>query len=325
MRPFPLLFPLLALLLAPLLAACSSEPGLQGYVEGDYVEVAAPLAGQLQARAVRKGDEVRTGDLLFQLEDARERAALEEAGQDVLRAERALDDLGKGQRPTELAAIRAQLAEARAELDYARTDFERKKRLFEERTISAQELDLARTAYNTASQSVSRIRAELETAGLGARTDEVLAAQAELDAARARRDQAAWNVDQKRQSAPVSGRVQETYFEPGEWVPAGSPVVSLLAPGAVKVIFFVPEPEAGALRVGDEASVSWDGAPGPVAVRIDHVADEAEYTPPVIYSSQSRAKLVFRVEARPLEPTDFPLRPGQPVDVLAAAAPGEGQ
>ncbi|SKA74387.1 HlyD family secretion protein [Paucidesulfovibrio gracilis DSM 16080] len=310
-----------------LLHGCGDTAPLQGYVEGEYVEVAAPLAGQLTRLHVRKGRTVQAHEPLFELENNFEQAAVDEARQNVLRADNSLADLGKGQRPTEIAAIQARLHEARSSLSFARTDYERKKRLFAEETISAQELDRARTEYETASQSVRRIEAELGTARLGGRSDELAAAQAELDAARAKLEQARWNLDQKSQSAPASGTIFDTYYEPGEWVAMGRPVISLLPSDNVKVIFFLPETMAGTIQPGHAALVSFDGSPNPVDVTITHIADQAEYTPPVIYSSQNRAKLVFRVEARP-DPEDAALlRPGQPVDVtLQPQAPaGTGE
>ncbi|MGE4290848.1 MAG: HlyD family secretion protein [Desulfovibrio sp.] len=319
------------LLLGVLLTGCGETDTLQGYVEGDYVDVAAPLAGRLETLSVRRGETVRTGDPLFQLEDAYERAAVAEAEQNALSAENSLADKGKGQRPSEIAAIQAQLREASSSLEYARTDYERKKRLFAERTISTQELDLARTEYETARQTQNRIRAELNTARLGGRSDEIAAAQAQFDGARAQLEQARWNLDQKRQQAPVSGLVFDTFYDRGEWVAAGKPVVSLLPSENIKVVFFVPETQAGTLRPGMRAEISFDGAVAPVPVTISYVSPEAEYTPPVIYSSENRAKLVFLVEARPEPGRETELRPGQPVDVRLApftpdaAGPETGQ
>lgn len=315
------LLPLCCLLLAVALSGCGEDRPLQGYVEGDYVDVAAPLAGRLDVLDVRKGGQVDAGAPLFRLENAFERAAVAEAEENVRRAENTLADKTKGQRPTEIAAIRAQLREAAANLDYARTDYERKQRLFAERTISTQELDQARTAFQTAQQTRNRIQAELNTARLGGRSDEIAAARAELDAARAQLEQARWNLDQKAQDAPVAGLVFDTYYERGEWVAAGKPVVSLLPPANVKVVFYAPETLAGTLRPGQSAEVHYDGAAAPVPVRLSFVSPEAEYTPPVIYSSENRAKLVFLVEARPLPGHEAELRPGQPVDVTLAPAP----
>ncbi|MGE4551757.1 MAG: HlyD family secretion protein [Desulfovibrionaceae bacterium] len=314
-----------ALLAAALLlsAACSPAPdAFQGWVEGEYVLVAPPLAGRLLERPVRRGDRVAAGAPLFRLEDDFQAAAVREAEDGLAQAQRQLDDQSKGKRPTELASIEAQLREARAALDYSRTDYERKKALYAERTISAEELDRARTTYDADNQAVRRLQADLATARLGGRSDALAAAQAAVGAAQARLDQARWNLDQKRQAAPADALVFDTFYEPGEWVAAGSPVVSLLPPGNVKVIFFVPETMAAAVHPGDRVRVSFDGAAAPAPAVVDYVSPEAEFTPPVIYSSQNRAKLVYRVEARPdtVSEAAGALRVGQPVDVTLAGS-----
>ena len=101
----------------------------------------------------------------------------------------------------------------------------------------------------------------------------------------------------------------------GEWVPAGSPVVVVLPPGNVKVRFFVPEPRLGALKVGQKVSIACDGCGAGIEAAIAFISPQAEFTPPVIYSKDSRAKMVFMVEARPAPELAVRLHPGQPVDV----------
>jgi HlyD family secretion protein len=113
--------------------------------------------------------------------------------------------------------------------------------------------------------------------------------------------------------------VVDTLYRQGEWVAAGAPVVSLLPPENVKVRFFVPEPRLGAITVGDEVHVRCDACGPDLSAVISYVSPDAEYTPPVIYSREMRAKLVYLVEAEPRQPTA--LRPGQPVDVTLAPAP----
>jgi HlyD family secretion protein len=176
-------------------------------------------------------------------------------------------------------------------------------------------MDRARSRNDAAKAAVSRLQADLETARLGAREDEVAAAEAEVEAAKAVRDQARWAVDQKRQSAPGKGVVDDTLYRVGEWVAAGRPVVSLLPPENVKVRFFVPEPELASVQLGGPVSVSLDGATEPVPATISYISTQAEFTPPVIYSRENRAKLVFMVEAKFPPGTAGTLHPGQPVDV----------
>ena len=128
--------------------------------------------------------------------------------------------------------------------------------------------------------------------------------------------QARWELARKGGQAPAAGLVVDTLFRKGEWVSAGSPVVQLLPPEAVKFRFFVPETRLGSLRLGTALYCLVDSRPEPVAAQIVWIAPEAEYTPPVIYSNETRSKLVFMVEARPAEPAlAGRLHPGQPVQV----------
>jgi len=314
--PLPLVL-ILTLLPLLLLAGCGNDHPdvLQGYVEGEFVYVAAPIGGQLEYLAVKSGQTVAEGEALFTLERSLEAAGVREAEKKVRQAGDRLADLTKGLRPTEIAALRAKLGQAQAGLDLAESEFRRRETLFQGQTISKEELDKARTDFQTSRERVRELRAELKTAGLGARTDEVKAAKAEFEGAEARLAQAQWSFDQKAQAAPGPALVFDLIYRKGEWVPAGRPVVCLLPPEGRKVRFFVPEPELGGLAVGQEVTISFDGTDQPVPARISYISPQAEFTPPVIYSSQSRAKLVFMIEAGTTPDQAARLHPGQPVDV----------
>ena len=138
-------------------------------------------------------------------------------------------------------------------------------------------------------------------------------AEGEVAAAQAALAQAAWRLEQKSVAAPVAGLVQDTFYVEGEWVGAGRPVASLLPPGNVKVRFYVPQTLLGSLQVGRVTEIRCDGCPAPIAAKVSFISSQAEYTPPVLYSKESRSKLVFLVEARPQGAAR--LHPGQPVDV----------
>ncbi|MBE7501357.1 MAG: HlyD family secretion protein [Verrucomicrobiales bacterium] len=122
-------------------------------------------------------------------------------------------------------------------------------------------------------------------------------------------------MDQPPGSAPEAAGVQETLYRPGEYVAAGMPVVALLPPGHVKVRFFVPEPELGRVKVGTKVTVTLSGEPTPVEATIRYVSTQPEFTPPVIYSRENRAKLVFMVEAHPPAEVAARWHPGQPAEV----------
>jgi len=292
---------------------------LQGYIEGEYVYVASPVAGRLQSLEVSRGAQLEAGALLFQLDPASERPARDDAAARLAQAEAKLADLKKGKRPSEIEAIQAQLGQARAMLELSAAALRRQEQLISSRVASREALDEAQAAHQRDTERVRELEAELRTAQLGARADEIQAAEAAVIAARAQLAQARWRVDQLSQSAPQAGLVVDTLYRPGEWVTAGAPVVQLLPPSNVKVRFFVPEPRLGSLRIGEQVRVRCDGCAPELTANISYISPDAEYTPPVIYSREMRAKLVYLVEARPSDPAA--LRPGQPVDVILPAAP----
>ncbi|MBC17167.1 MAG: secretion protein HlyD [Desulfovibrio sp.] len=305
------------LFLALLLVGCTEQESgvFQGYVEGEYVHVSSPVGGTLMSLSVERGQVVAAGSPLFTLERELERAVVSEAEHGLQQAQDNLANLEKGQRPSEIASILARLRQATASSNLAKVEFQRRQRLIAEQTISQEELDRAETDYDQKRQRVKEIRAELETARLGARSDEVQAAMAAVRQASAKLEQALWSFDQKKCSAPVDALVFDTMYREGEWVSTGSPVVSLLPPSQVEVRFYVPQTKVARIRQGQKAEVFFDGIDRPVEITVSYVSPEAEYTPPVIYSSESRAKLVFLVKGRPSLEQARLLHPGQPVDV----------
>jgi len=179
-------------------------------------------------------------------------------------------------------AEKAALDMARAALVLSEAEFARQEKLFRMGPAAAQDYDRARSTRNQDRQRVA---------------------------------QAEWNFNQKRQAAPVAGLVYDTLFRQGEWVAAGKPVVALLPPQNIKVRAFVPETQVGSIHYGDTTQVTVDGVPDPFIGKVSYISPHAEYTPPVIYSRESRAKLVFMIESIFDPQVSANLHPGQPVDV----------
>lgn len=311
MKPIAMLIPL------ALAAGCgnSTPPPLQGYVEGEYVRVAAPFAGTLVRLDAQRGQKVAPGAALFALEAESEDAARREAEQRLKRALAQVDDLRKGKRPTEIDAVRAQMAQAEAAAQLSAKEYVRQLDLVSKGFVSQQAADAAKAARDRDHNRVLEMQNDLATMRAGARPDEIRAAEAEAAAAREALAQADWKLKQKTVASSVAGTVIDTLFVRGEFVAAGAPVVSMLPPGNVKVRFFVPEPRLGAVKVGQKVSLACDGCAAAMGATISFIAPQAEFTPPVIYSKDSRAKLVFLVEARPADADAVKLHPGQPIDV----------
>jgi len=315
------------LLFCATLAACAAEQGtprFQGYLEGEYVQVAPEVSGRIVTIAVAEGDTVLPGAALFRLDDAEAAAAVAQARAEVARQEAELANLTRGQRPPEIAVIEAQIAEAEASLQKARKDLQRQEQLFQRQVVAEAALDSAREAVSVAEARVKAQRMQREVAEMPARAAEIAAAEGAVEAARSALKEAETRRAKHDVRAPAEASVDDVHYEPGEVAQPGTAVLSLLPPDGRKVVFFVPEPQRGAVAVGAGVAVSCNGCPADLQATVTRVASEAEYTPPVIFSRETRGKLVFRAEAR-LAGGIGPVPLGQPVDVtpLAGAPAGE--
>jgi HlyD family secretion protein len=256
-----------AALAALLVAGCDRNDvhTVQGYIEGEYVYVAAPLGGALTNLAVARGDAVTNGQLLFALERQSEAAALAQAEKNLVQAQATL-------------SLSDLMFKRRQEL-----------RATPSGVVSQEELDTARAQRDADAAQVAAQQAAL--------------------------DKAQWAFDQKQQFAPATGQVHDTLYRTGEYVAGASPVVVLLPPENLKVRFFVPQAVLPSLKVGETVSVHADGAAKDFSAVVNYLSTQAEYTPPVIYSREARASIVFMIEAK-FSPADAAnVRPGQPVDV----------
>ena len=286
-----------------------------GYAEADLVYVGPAIGGRVEKLAVERGARVQAGQLLFELERDSETLARAAAAARAEGAAAQTRNLRKGKRVDELRAIEQQLAQARAALALSTSELKRSETLVAQGFLSPIRLDELRTARDRDAARVAEVQAQLATARDAARPDEIAAAEAEQRAAENEFASSRWREDQTRGVATRSGTVQDVMYRPGEWVAQGLPVVALLPDGALKVRFFVPQAALARLRIGESVAISCDGCPAGMMARVAFISDRAEYTPPVIYSNESRAKLVFMVEARPDEQAARLLKPGQPVDV----------
>ncbi len=263
-------------LLAIVLSACGrneQHPWL-GYAEGDSALISAPQPGWVARLSVERGDAVRRGQLLFTLDATREAAARDQAA-------------------AAIPQIKAQLAQAQANFDYARKTLSRQQGLARAHAGVPAALDQAQASYRQAEASLSQLQAQERQA------------QAVLESAQ-------YTLSQRNIVSYVDGYVQDIYFRRGEYVPASTPVLSVLPPKNVYVRFFVPETEFARVHLGQKVRVTCDGCK-PLTATITFIAKQEEFTPPVIFSIGNREKLVFKLEAR--TPGGLPLHPGQPVEV----------
>jgi len=267
------------LLLASLLiflTGCSRNEGhgWLGYAEGDNAFISAPQAGWLAHLNVERGDHVKPRTLLFTLDDTREAAARDQAA-------------------AAIPQIKAQILQAKANLDLTSKTLERQQGLARARAGVPTALDQAQTNYRQAVAALSQFQAQEKQA------------EATLTGAQ-------YTLAQRDIVSYVEGPVQDVYFREGEYVPPSTPVLSVLPPKNIYVRFFVPETGFARVRLGQMVRITCDGCK-PLTATITFIAQQEEFTPPVIFSVGNREKLVFKLEAR--APEGLPLHPGQPVEV----------
>jgi HlyD family secretion protein len=294
-----------AILIWYLLSGQQRERALSGYIEGESLFLAAPVAGTVSAINAQEGQRVAAGTALFTIDPATLSAQGEQARAQVSEARTQIAS----------AAANAQQAEAEAtaaaaDADRARRDLNRLLSVKREdpAAVASKDIDAAQATLREAN---ARLNAARQTAA--ARHAQIAAARAQESRARGGEREVSIRVGQLAPSSPSAARVEDIFYRPGEWVAANQAVVSLLPDDRVKVRFYVPEKEAARYRPGKTVRFSCDSCASGLTAKISYVSSRSEFTPPVIFSRDSRDRLVFMVEAIPAKSAN--LMPGLPVDV----------
>ena len=308
----------LSLLLPALfISGCNNNNEMirQGYIEGDFTYVASQVGGTLNDLLVARGDKITKDQPLFKLDLSPQIDQENQAKANLAQAQSTLLNLEKGARPSELAAIIAQQEQVQAKIVFAKKTVSRYQRLVKAKVLQQSSLDKAVSNHKNLEAQLDQLNENLITAKLAARVDEINAAKASVKAATAALKTAEWNVQQKIITSPVNGIVYDRYFRTGEVVAPDQPVVSLLAPENVYLVFYAPEEQLARLKVGQMVKVTCDNCPKNITAKIRFLSPKAEFTPPVIYSEKTRSKLTYRIEANLPEVFEKTLHPGQPVTV----------
>jgi len=289
-------------------------PTLSGYIEGETLYLSAAVSGRVTGLAVRRGQRVAAGTRLFLVEPDQQVAQSAQATAELAAASAQAEDARRGQRPPEIAILEADRDAAEAAAREARIALNRADQLVRRGIYARVRLDEARAAYQSAASRLDAARRRIEVANLGQRADQIRAADARVAQAAARVSETGARLRTLSPIAPSAGRVEEVFYQRGEWAAANQPVVALIPDDRVTVRFFVPERSAAAYRPGTRIRFRCDGCPDGLAATIIYVSPRPEFTPPIIYSREARDRLVFMVEARP--ENGARLVPGLPVDVL---------
>lgn len=313
--------------------------------EGDRVAAGQRIA-RLDSRelaqevALRQAEVQASEAMLAELEAGSRPEEIGQAAAALQRAESKLAELQAGSRPQEIATAEAAVASARAEMDRLETDYRRQQNLYQKEVISEREFQAAKAAYDVAAARLKQAEEQLLLVREGPRKEQIDQARAAQDEARERYAlvkkgpraetvaQARARLQQAREAlalsqtrlgyaeivSPLTGVVLSKNTEPGEYVAAGTPIVTVGDLEHCWLRGYVEETDLTRVRLGQPVRVTTDGLPGKAYEgKVSFISSEAEFTPKSVQTQKERVKLVYRIKVDIPNPS-LELKPGMPAD-----------
>lgn len=246
-----------------------------GRTESIEVDITSKYGGRLEQVLVKEGDVVDPNQVLARLETRELEAQLRRAQAEVRRTEQAKH-----------FAV-AVIAQRKSELSLVQKDLERSKDLYENDTISLEQLQRDETAVETARATLAAAQAQLSNA------------EAAIEAAIANTELIKTQIEDSVLRAPIQGRVLYRLAEPGEVLPGGGKVLTVLDPLDIYMTLFLPTHDAARVAIGAQARVVLDGIPESVIpAHVSYVAARAQFTPKEVETRSEREKLMFRLKVQ---------------------------
>jgi HlyD family secretion protein len=286
-----------------------------GYVSADYIYVSTPASGKLINLAVTRGESVKKGQLLFELEPKPQSYLIAESKAQIKENHAILVDLIKPERIPAIDSIKAQLAQNQSHISLATIRLKRNRTLFNKNVLAKDSLDLAREHLNELLAKKDQINANMELAQMGARIDKINAQKFQVQSLNDKLKNINWILLQKTLYAPDDGIVADTYFLKDEYVPATKPVLSLLFNKNIYIEFYLPYIVIQNLKLGSEIKYVYLDDDNLNNAKVVYISPFAEYIPPLIYSRDNMDKIVFKVRAS-ISDANNNLKVGLPITVF---------
>lgn len=303
--------------LGSVLVACHSREvpsDFQGIVEHDEQLVAFEVGGKIERVPFKRGDRVKKGDVLAEVDSTLERFARDARADEARAAEADLALLEAGTRKEDVASLAAQLRAAEATEALLEKQRTRARALRESQAIAQAELDRSEADLARARNERASVSERLVALRRGARSEEIARAKARAEAAQSALSLANARLDRFAARAAVDGAVLDVHVDPGELAAPNVPVATIADVGHPYVDVFVPQGELRGIGVGTKASVKVDASPTPTVGVVEHVASRTEFTPKFVFSERERPNLVIRVRVR-LDDPEARLHAGVPAFV----------
>ena len=293
------------------------EKGLlrvSGNIEITDAALSFKIAGRVAERLVSEGELIQQGQVVARLDDIDFTQEVEVRRAELSAAEAGLRELVAGSRPEEIGQAQAAVARAQAEQERWRQEYERQQTLYQRDVISERELESSRMAFETSRARVTEATKALKLVQAGPRREKIEQARAQVE-----RAQESLNVAQTRLGyttliSPMDGIVLTQNIEAGEYVSAGSPVVTVGKMNPVWLRAFIDETDLGRVRIGQAVRISTDTYPDKTYNgKISFISSESEFTPKTVQTDKERVKLVYRIKIDIPNP-EMELKPGMPAD-----------
>jgi HlyD family secretion protein len=311
-------------LAALLVSACqprSDRAGdltLSGNLEVTDAQLSFKHPGRVAERLVAEGQRVTAGQLVARLDDAEQTQEVALRRAELAATQALLAELEAGSRPQEIAAAEAVVRSAEAERERTRLEFTRQQELLQKNAVSTREFELAQAQLKVANARAAETAERAKLIQAGPRAETILQARARTEQAAAALALAQSRLDYTRLVSPLAGMVLSHHVEPGEFVSAGTPVVTVADTAHMWVRAYLNQTDLGRLRLGQKVTVRTDTFPNKSYEGVvSFIASEAEFTPKTVQTPKERVKLVFRVKVAVANPNDE-LKPGMPADVIVA-------
>lgn len=287
---------------------------ISGNIEVTEVRASFRLPGRLKERLVDEGDQVAVGQPIGRLDTNELTREVSQRIAERDGAAAAFKEVQNGYLPEELAQARAKRDEAQA--DYQRLDVElnRQKTLLQQEVVSKREFDLDQASYEVAKARLQESSKALALLERGIRQERI-----DQAAARLKQSEEALEISKARLGyaelrAPIKGWVLSRSAEAGEYVQAGTPIVTIGDLASVWFRGYISEQDLGRVKLGDSVNVTTDTFPNKVYEgKITFISQEAEFTPKNIQTAKERVKLVYRIKVT-LRNADGELKPGMPAE-----------
>lgn len=285
-----------------------------GILEAVEVNVASKVSGQILKINVREGDAVVKGDTLALIDNETQQLILQQmqAGVDLAEAQYRL--LLNGARSEDLNAAEETVRQAESSFQTAKSDLDRLKELFSTNSVSKKQFEdagsrliITQAQFNSAKQNLQKLHRF-------ARPEDLSAAKARVDQAKAQMNLTKKQIGDSYIIAPVSGTITYKPVEEGELIGTGTTIARISRLEKVELMIYVNETELGKVKIGSHADVVIDTYPDKnYSATVIYVSPVAEFTPRNVQTKDERTKLVFGVKLE-VENTSGELKSGMPAD-----------